>query len=578
MVRPFAALWRALTRFEAGKIAPEIAVRNTIGFIAAVVLATVFSSPSAGVLAGIGALNVSYSDSREPYIIRARRMFLSGVLSGIAVTLGALSANSNPGAVALATLWAFAAGMLVALGTQAGDLGVISLVTVVVFAARPLAPLAALESGLLAFAGGMLQMLLAIALWPIRRYEPERRILNSLYRDLAAIARANLSASKAPPVSSQITEAEDALASLTRDHSPEAERQIFLLNQAVRIRLSILNLKRLTRRIERRGAHSDAASAITRILEAGAEAIEQRSPESLERFHLAAHEFQAREWPADTSFFTALIRDASQEIDALAGQIRSVTRATTEPSIPRDQPAVPWRLRFTGRLARLEANLSLHSTVFRHAVRLAVCLGVGDALGRALTLERTYWIPMTIAIVLKPDFTATFSRGLLRILGTFAGLILATVLFHFIHTGVVTDIALMAVFTFLLRWIGPANYGIFVTALSSMIVLLIATTGVSPREVINARALNTAAGGALAHVCLRHLAHLGTHPNRPHSGRPARLLPRIFPRRDRRLLRRSPHRNRPRPRPWTPRPLRCRSLCRPPCGRARRYPGPPQHL
>ena len=46
---------------------------------------------------------------------------------------------------------------------------------------------------------------------------------------------------------------------------------------------------------------------------------------------------------------------------------------------------------------------------------------------------------MTIAIVLKPDFSSTFSRGILRIGGTFAGLFMATVLFHYLHTGVVTD-------------------------------------------------------------------------------------------------------------------------------------------
>jgi uncharacterized membrane protein YccC len=101
-------------------------------------------------------------------------------------------------------------------------------------------------------------------------------------------------------------------------------------------------------------------------------------------------------------------------------------------------------------------------------------------------------------IVLKPDFTSTFSRGILRIGGTFAGLILATALFRYLHTGVATDIALMAFFMFLLRWVGAANYGVFVVAMSAMVVLLIASTGVSPQGVILARAENTAIGGILA--------------------------------------------------------------------------------
>ncbi|HVW83257.1 MAG TPA: FUSC family membrane protein, partial [Bryobacteraceae bacterium] len=232
VVPPSTAFWRTLTRYESAKVVPEIAVRNTIGFAAAIILGTIFGSPSAGVLAGIGALNVSYSDGRDPYVVRARRMLISAALCAAAVTLGALSGHSNATAVITATLWAFASGMLVALGTTAGDLGVITLVTVVVFAARPLPPLEAVEAGLTAFGGALLLILLSIALWPIRRYEPERRIISSLYDDLAKMVRYPAPPLGAPPLTSQITSAHEALALLGQDHSEEAERLVFLLNQA----------------------------------------------------------------------------------------------------------------------------------------------------------------------------------------------------------------------------------------------------------------------------------------------------------------------------------------------------------
>ena len=510
-VRPWTAFWRTLKRFDAGKIVPEIAIRNTIGFLSALILATVFISPGAGVLAGIGALNVSYSDSGDPYIIRARRMLLSSALCGLAVTLGAVSGHSNVTAVLAATLWAFGSGMLVALGTTAGDLGVITLVTMVVFAARPMPPLEAIGSGMVALGGGLLQTLLAIALWPIRRYEPERRIIRSLYTSLATMARSPGLPSSAPPFSQQISDAQDALTPLSRDHTLEAERLVFLLNQAERIRLSILTLGRLSRRIARVEHGRAAARSLVQVLQAAALTLENirrsaqegRPAGGMAEFTDAARAFQKRDWGethgSASTFFAALIRDARQQVDALGGQLRAASGVISQPTV-RTETQEPWQLRFTGRLARLQANLSLHSTVFRHAVRLALCLGIGDTLGRAISLQRTYWLPMTIAIVLKPDFTATISRGVLRIAGTFAGLILATALFHFVHTGIATDIALMGVFTFLLRWIGPANYGILVTALSAMIVLLIATTGVAPKDVITARAINTAIGGVLSMI------------------------------------------------------------------------------
>jgi uncharacterized membrane protein YccC len=51
---------------------------------------------------------------------------------------------------------------------------------------------------------------------------------------------------------------------------------------------------------------------------------------------------------------------------------------------------------------------------------------------------------------------------------------------------------------FVIRSVGPANYGVFVTAITALVVSLIALSGVAPKEVMAARALNTAAGGAMA--------------------------------------------------------------------------------
>ena len=63
---------------------------------------------------------------------------------------------------------------------------------------------------------------------------------------------------------------------------------------------------------------------------------------------------------------------------------------------------------------------------------------------------------------MKPDFSATFSRGVLRLVGTFVGLVVATVLFHVLPASVGVQIALIGVFVFTLRWIGSANYGLLV--------------------------------------------------------------------------------------------------------------------
>ncbi len=490
-------LWRSVTRFDGAKIASDVAIRNSIGIVLPLIAGAALGYPSAGAIGALGALNVSYSDSRDPYITRGRRMFVASVLVGIAVAAGALSGHANPTAVLAAALWAFAAGMMVVLGTRAADLGVTTLVTLVVFAARPLPLATALESGLVAFCGGLLQTALSIAVWPLGRYRPERRMLSSLYRALSNLAVSPAGPDSAPPGAEQIAGTREGLASLAEDHSVEAERYVFLLSQAERIRLSLLTLRRLHRRIERDPEGGPASAALERILTMSQAALELLSgrilrgePDGATRgLTEAARQFRE-------NYSGASIRDASLQIDALAGQLRAAGRVTAS-AAPRETKE-PWRLRFTGWRARLHANLSFDSTAFRHAVRLAVCIGAGDALGRGISLQRTYWLPMTVAIVLRPDFTATFTRGILRLAGTMAGLLLATGLFHFFKGGAAGEIVLLAGFAFLMRWIGPANYGIFVTALSALVVLLLAIGGVDPKAAISARAVNTAIGGVLA--------------------------------------------------------------------------------
>jgi uncharacterized membrane protein YccC len=197
-------------------------------------------------------------------------------------------------------------------------------------------------------------------------------------------------------------------------------------------------------------------------------------------------------------------QDARFQMDAFSGQLRAAwdlaSRTTPAGKVSFDiqEAQQPWRLRFNGRIATLRANLNFRSVAFRHAIRLATCVAVGDVIARSISLHRSYWLPMTIVLVLKPEFTATFSRGLLRIAGTVAGLLLATGLFHLHPTNPAVEIALIFVFTFLLRWVGTANYGIFAVAISALVVLLLSINKVPPKEVILARGVNTIVGGALS--------------------------------------------------------------------------------
>lgn len=518
----WATFWQSVFRFQANKISPWMALRNTLGVVIPLAAGAGFGEVSTGIAAATGALNVCFSDSDEPYVLRANRMLAASFIIGFAVFIGSLSGGNQVMAVLTATGWAFSAGILVALSSTAADLGVISLVTLVVYAAVPMPAEKAGLAGVLALAGGLFQTGLAVALRPLRRFVPERRVLGQLYRELSRAAAsphlASLDATQSPPATAESIQAHSSLAALARDSSVEAERYRLLLSQAERMRLSLLMLARLRTRIERDNPASPEGAIIDRYFEICSGLLRpvgdsliagQPADAPAERMQelqsLAEHlrEPSAAQPEDAVPWISAVKKEARYQMDALAGQLRAAIdlAASATPAglsaFQRREARKPWSLRLGGTIATLRANLSLNAAACRHAVRLAACVAMGDALARGFELRRSYWLPMTIAIVLKPDFTATFSRGVLRLAGTFAGLVVATALFHSLPAAIGVEVALISVLMFAMRCFGPANYGIVATSVTALVVILIAMTGVSPKEVIAARGLNTVLGGII---------------------------------------------------------------------------------
>ena len=199
-------------------------------------------------------------------------------------------------------------------------------------------------------------------------------------------------------------------------------------------------------------------------------------------------------------------KKCSTQTDALAGQIRAAvdlavaSTPTGRVEFERRERRKPLYLRVISAIPILQANLTLDSAACRHGIRLCACVTIAEAFARITHIERGYWVPMTAAIVLKPDFTATFSRGLLRLGGTFAGLLLATGLFRILPAAFTTEFVLIVIFMFLLRFIGAANYGVLVTLLSGLVVALFAVAGVPAHTTVVARGIATVIGGVLALV------------------------------------------------------------------------------
>ncbi|MGH9583792.1 MAG: FUSC family membrane protein, partial [Bryobacteraceae bacterium] len=202
-VSPLAAFWHTVTSIDRSKFnSTWMAFRNALATALPLAVGIAIGNPPGAVAITVGALNVSYSDGRDPYAQRARRMLTWSCLGAFAVFTGSLTGATGWEAVPVAAVWAFVAGMVVSISRRAGDLGLNTLVALIVFGARgALSSKGALIAALLVLAGGLLQTAFALLFWAAKRHAPEREALGSIYTDLAR----EIDPHSGPPVATPLT-------------------------------------------------------------------------------------------------------------------------------------------------------------------------------------------------------------------------------------------------------------------------------------------------------------------------------------------------------------------------------------
>ena len=131
------SFWTTITHFDRARLAPVMALRNALGVALPLAIGVALGNTSGGAMAATGALDVAFSDGTDPYLHRGRRMLIAAFFVALAVFAGRLCGRNHPLALLLEAACAFAAGLLVAAGPTPGDIGGITLVTLIVFSASP---------------------------------------------------------------------------------------------------------------------------------------------------------------------------------------------------------------------------------------------------------------------------------------------------------------------------------------------------------------------------------------------------------------------------------------------------------
>ncbi|MFD5561097.1 FUSC family protein [Kitasatospora griseola] len=459
--------------------------------------------PSHAASAAMGAFIAGVATFQRSFRPRASLALVAGAGLGASTFLGYVAVGITGAFPVLLALWAFGAGMAWAVSPTAGVVAANTLSVMMVVVQLPVSVSAALGHAVLCSVGGGVQALV-VTLWPIDSWRAQRDALADIYAGLGDYARSlrhDPVAHVDPEPFIVARQAARLTARQARRRPPEL-RGLRTIAERVRPTLAALADPRVGAAEEgpERDRAREVLAAAADVLDALARAIRTGDPVQL---------------PRDTPGL-ALARPGTGE-DLLRGGARRSARQLSgllgraaDRLDRQDRGAVPTAGRGAGlhrpslvkvapaALATVGRQLHKHSAIFQHAVRMSGVVTSAYLAAQLLGIEHGYWAPMASAMVMRPDFAQTFSRGVARVAGTVAGVLVSTAIVQVFQPGDWV-LAALAVFSMGLSYMMlSTGYALLTAAISSYVVFLLGLQPGEPVRLAFDRVAMTLLGGAVA--------------------------------------------------------------------------------
>lgn len=106
------------------------------------------------------------------------------------------------------------------------------------------------------------------------------------------------------------------------------------------------------------------------------------------------------------------------------------------------------------------------------ALALALCIAVAYATHLVNRENHWFWIPLTVGLIMKPDFGSVFARAVLRCAGTLGGVVIGAALIAVVPKGMLF-VAAMMLLAALLPWAMLRSYALQAVVLTPLVLLLV---------------------------------------------------------------------------------------------------------
>jgi uncharacterized membrane protein YccC len=430
-----------------------------------------------GVLPATGGILGVMADTGGPYLNRVKRVASAAVLGGaVGLTVGSLVHGHGWLTVVALVVVAGVSGVL----STFGDIGSLTGLQLLVYTSLGIGPVGVLRPIWHTAAGFLLGVVWALILilpaWLRAPYGQEQRDVAAVYDAVAELLRS--------VGTDRFTARRQALTTALNtayDEVLSARSTAFGQNRN-RMRLgAALNVSHLLAEaaVACGMAGTRPPPLVMDVLSRLADAIRNGTPPPM------------IPPPWDDRPTTLTLRDAMADAArALSTDWRPAKAA--EPS-PRTGP---WR-RIRAQAAQLIDEFAGGRLIRLFTLRLMVCMGVAGIVSEVLP-RRSYWVPLTVAIVLKPDYGSVFARALQRGIGTVVGAVAGAVLLVLVHGAWL--LIPFGVLAALLPYGRSRNYGLLATFLTPLVVVLIDLLSPAGWQLAEDRLIDTLIGCAIVLV------------------------------------------------------------------------------
>ncbi|MCY0952730.1 FUSC family protein [Streptomyces sp. H27-S2] len=347
-------------------------------------------------------------------------------------------------------------------------------------------------------AGGVVQALL-IVLFPIRRWGAQRDALADALAAEADYARRLRHDPHAPFDPQPLMRARAAATVSARQARRRPAELHGARGLAERIRPVLASLADPAVGAPAEGPARDRVrellAAAGSVLDAAARAIRHGEP-----VRPPAPALSVRRSPDTADLLTGAPLRAARRLAALLDDVRETVEPgsgrTAEPGESMLRPTL-WRMAPLV-LKTVRAELRPGSPILRHALRVTAVACAGLVIGLALPLGHAYWAPMASVMVMRPDFTQTYSRAVARFAGTLVGVAVATGIVQLAQPGMYLSGLLAVVSAGLMYVLMRTGYAVAQLFVSAYVVFLLGMGGVRWDQTVPDRVTLTLVGGLLA--------------------------------------------------------------------------------